>query len=1146
MKLFKYIKLAALGLVTLGMAAACQEEVDTLASAVLPEETSATFAAVSAPAQTMWVYADGDWLAEISADWLTIEPMSGTGNVEVTITVTDNVKNGAQDAPRSTVVYFKGASELNKGSLVIEQKGDTYLGSPEGSVSAVAELEDASVAKITSATVMGLTTNGMLISDGTTNMFVSGTGAGVKVGDTIFLNGKKTTTYGYPAFVLDECEILSSGTASYPEAVDITSDLDSFKPTGVQYFKLSGSLVTTTVRVAGKTTRLQAVNPVESLGFETASLHKVTVKGYFIGVNGSQPVFVATELQCGEADESLEPYPIKWHLGDATINFNSTWPDTYNADGTKIGTDSDRYVESVQGLGYITYVGNPDFTEDNSATKVYPHRDVSGNHPRITGAWTGDYWLFTGLGSVKAGSQMKITFEARVSATNPKYWKLQYLDGETWKTAGEEKTATDAGDKLTYTHMMNADGSTNIQVQETVKFNHNNEQCKFRFLCMTNYQANGSGPLSTRNGGSARISVTDPTSEDFQPGIVMVAEGDGVDIPDTDPEYATIDVSTDLLTFEGTPTAAQTITVTSTKEFTIAPDMDWVTLDVTEGLPKTKTTIKVTCAPSTLTTMRQGNLVIKSADSKLNIPVVQSAAGGDLDPLISISKNSTTVNYKAQEVSIYVQSNEEYTVTSDVPWITAAPATKSMVEKTLVTLNVEENTSTSEEREGHVVFAVPGKELQTVLTLTQTAAPVVTGEIIFEDDFSWLKPMIEEYNAANTNPIGDFVGGTYADISKRSGANAPNAYTAEPFASKFPAALAAAGYTDLNPSAKVIYPQDCYLKFGKTSVHTGLTFSPFAKLTSASDVTLSFDWVRHIQGTGTVDPVTLKVFIEGDGVFAATGTAESPDLTTEQVNGQDPFWTNAVLDIVGATSSTKLTIISAEGKASLKTSGAHRYHLDNIKIEKKPSVSKTIFKDDFSWVAPIVEAYNAASTNPVGKTVEDSNSSANAPNIWSTASLKEAFEPLFTAKGYTDLNPTEMLIYLQDQYLKFSKTGGHNTALQLSLEQYLTGTSDIAVTFDYCMMCQGSGTVDAGPIGIYIIGDGTFENGTKLSDPQNSAQEKSQYLWNTTPELKIIGATANTKLVFLNQRVLKEDGSFNWAVSGAGRFFLDNIEIVTK
>lgn len=207
---------------------------------------------------------------------------------------------------------------------------------------------------------------------------------------------------------------------------------------------------------------------------------------------------------------------------------------------------------------------------------------------------------------------------------------------------------------------------------------------------------------------------------------------------------------------------------------------------------------------------------------------------------------------------------------------------------------------------------------------------------------------------------------------------------------------------------------------------------------------------------------------------------------------------------------------------------------------------ESVFEDDFSWLAPFIAAYNAANATPIGDTVGDKDINANAPNAYTTAPFNTTeFAEAFASHGYTDLNPDEKLIYPQDQYLKFSRTGGHNTALQLSLANYVTGTMDLVVMFDYAMMVQGSGTVDSGPIVVMIDGDGKFANGTKRSSQFTSAQKTGEFLWNSASDT-ITGASANTKLIFINGRVSNAVGTYNWSVSGAGRFFLDNIKIVEK
>ena len=64
---------------------------------------------------------------------------------------------------------------------------------------------------------------------------------------------------------------------------------------------------------------------------------------------------------------------------------------------------------------------------------------------------------------------------------------------------------------------MNADGSTNVGIDYIVRYRKNTEHAQFRFRCMANWQANGSGKLAARNGGTARLSVPDKADETYQP-----------------------------------------------------------------------------------------------------------------------------------------------------------------------------------------------------------------------------------------------------------------------------------------------------------------------------------------------------------------------------------------------------------------------------------------------------------------------------------------------------------------------------------------------------------------------------------------------------------------------------------------------------
>lgn len=1162
MKRIDNIRLAAFGLLTAAFAfVGCQQEEIGTAKAVMASVDDVTFAAQGAEAQTISVYADGEWIADVAEDWATVSPMTGVGNTEVVITVEDNVLDGIIDTPRKTYVYFRGSSAERQGKLLVIQKGDAYKGVQELSVSEVVALEDEKVAKIPSAQVAAVTTKGFVVTDGKTNMYVDGA-AEVTVGDVVFLNGAKATINGLPAFKLDEFEVKSHGEVSYPTVKDVTSTIDSYQPKSTEYIQIDGSLVMGSIRIPGAKIRVTPLDTPESLGLAEAELHKVSVKGFFGGIANKVPVFYVASIVVGDVDESVVPYPVKWSLGDAnTNNFNSSWIDEYTTkDGEVVRTkeESEMYVESVQGLGYITYIGNPEFTKDNSADKVYPHRDVNANHPRITGAWTGDYWLFRGLGAIKAGSKVQISFEFRTSATNPKYWELQYKDGENWKTAGELQTVTEPfGAKTSFTHATNADGATNVQVMEVVTFNHNNSECNFRLLCKTNLQANEAALLAQRNGGSARIAVTDASNEQWQPTIAIIEVGDGVDRPDTDPVRANIEVSEDVLAFEGKPAAPKKLTVKSDYDFTVSVDAEWLSLDVTEGAAGEDVDINVTCEETTLSTLRQATIKIVSADSKMTVPVVQSAAGQDLDPFVALGSNNMDIAYKGQTLKVKVQSNADYTITSDVDWIATEPFTKGLVNKETVELYVLENDN-ADSRTGTVRFTIADKGVESVLTVNQAGKPASPATVIFEDDFSWLAPFIAQYNAANPDtPIGATVEGR--------GENAPNAYTTAPFnTADFAAAFAGKGYVDPNDSDRLIYPQDEYLKFSRTKgYNTGLQLSLEKYLTATSDITVAFDFCMMCQGDGTVDEGPVVVQIVGDGTFA-DGKKVSEGFVSTQEKGKY-LWNHALTStITGATSNTKLVFLMGralkeDGTYDWHVAGAGRFFLDNIRIEKAKAAPKVIFQDNFDWLKPLIDEYNAANATPVGNAVEGHTpadfaaaSGANAPNAYTAEPFKSKFAAALAEAGYEDMNAGGKVIYPQDTYLKFGKTSVHTSLKIKSLP--LTEASNLTFEFDWCRHVQGSAIIDPCELVLVITGDGMFENGQKVSAPLSTAQTyvqkddaagvagSAEMFW-THANVKIEGANANTQINIVYKDCLKEDGTYNWTVSGAHRYHIDNIKV---
>ena len=998
MKLFNNIlKLCAVALLASPFTG-CKEE-DYVKPSALITESSLTFEAKDAEPQLLTIASDAYWMVDVDSDWIHVDRESGTNTVKVTVTVDDNVKNGALAAPRQGTITIVNKRDY-KVSTVIYQKGDTYLGVDEYDLAGIAGLDADTRAKVKETQVVALASDGFIATDATQSMYILGNAGNVKVGDKITMNGTASVTSGVKTFTSDEVTVLSNSEVVYPESKDITSSAAGYKPEAIEYVKVEGTLINKGLRVGSTLNAVTMYNP--GVDIDAVNMHKVVVYGYAILGTGQTVYLVPVKFDDNGIDEELSFYPVKYQIRKTPVNFTTA---TFAAEGK---------IEPIEGLGYIQYVPF-DLANTNDANKY--KLDVSDASPRCTGPWPGDYWLFYSYGAVKAGSEMRIVFEARTSATGHKYWLIEYLDGETWKPAQDTKTATDVKDCV-YTHAMNADGSTNVQVDATVTIKKNMDNCQFRFRCVSNWQANGDGVLATRNGGSARLSVTDIESDEYQPKIIMVKEGDGVEIPDTDPVYATIVSSRDILTFEGTPTAPVKFTVTSDYDFTLAPSESWISLDVTSGSAKEEKEITVTCEPSTLATLRQAEITIKSGDSKKTVYVVQSAAGGELDPLISISGgNSVTVLGQGEEFDVKVQSNVVYETEISEDWLTVVPE------------------------------ASPAAIVETK-TLKFKAAPNLTG-------------------VARTGTVRFYKDNIEAILK----------VTQDKFEPKITVQM-----EGVNTIAGI----------GEARNVSIVSNVPF-KVTSPS-------WVKlpsvEIPTAGTYSiPVEFE---------ANTGDAR----TGEIVFANEEYSYSLIVSVVQA-------------------------------------ASNVVFYDDFGWLDPVLEQYTVSTGNKIGDTIGNKKDD-NAVNIYSAALSSFAPAALELA-GYVDMNPSLQLVYLQDKYLKISKTGGNNTSLRLP-KLAVTSTTDVTMEFDHAAMVQGSGAVDDSKVVIVIEGDGQFENGTKYSDPLEINQPTSTYCW-THSSVKMKGITSNTRLVVVMYRVLVKDdsgnytGEYNYTVSGAGRIFIDNIQI---
>ena len=507
MRLTKYILKTVLAVSSAMLALnSCKDEDTGMAEAVLASDTYISFAAQDAPSHTITVYSDGEWRVD-GPSWVTVDPARGVGTVEgVTISVSDNVEGGVMGLPRRDTVKFHGNLLRSYSNVIVYQDGDKYNGAPTVKISGIAGVAEGGYLKVTDAVVYAVNKTGCVLSDGKTFLYFDNF-AGVSVGDVISFHGCRSTSGGFPSVSdIEDLTVTGAEEVSLPEPVDLTSSIESYTVDSIRFASLDGVLKNGVITVGDASRTATLLNPTSDIDLEAVNGHRIHVEGFVVALAGGDYSIVASVVEDKGLDVVVSLLA-KWHLGTGINATTATWA----ADG----------LDAVEGSGKITYV--PYDLENSNANNKYK-LDIQANNPRVTGPWPGDYWLFDVPSSISAGESVSISFESRVSATGHKFWRLEYLDGSDWKVAGNALTTAEPGYEITYTHAMNSDGSTNIQVSAEVTYSQTTTSCQFRFLCVANWSADGKGTvLSARNGGSARLSITDDSDETWQPTIRKIS-----------------------------------------------------------------------------------------------------------------------------------------------------------------------------------------------------------------------------------------------------------------------------------------------------------------------------------------------------------------------------------------------------------------------------------------------------------------------------------------------------------------------------------------------------------------------------------------------------------------------------------------------
>ena len=241
--LYRILKASAIASVCAAALLACQPEaVDPVAKAVLGDVSVMSFAAQNPAEQIVTVYSDGDWHTT-APDWITVTPDKGSGVTPVTVKAADNTDAGGMLEPRKDTLMFSGNTLDRKSSrliIIVSQEGDAYRSAQHLTIDKIAALADGKSFILDEADVVAVTSAGFVVSDGSATIYAKA-GADVKLGDKVSVKGLKGTANGLPVISqADEVTVKSSGTASYPEPINLNEVIAGYKPTAMDYITVSG------------------------------------------------------------------------------------------------------------------------------------------------------------------------------------------------------------------------------------------------------------------------------------------------------------------------------------------------------------------------------------------------------------------------------------------------------------------------------------------------------------------------------------------------------------------------------------------------------------------------------------------------------------------------------------------------------------------------------------------------------------------------------------------------------------------------------------------------------------------------------------------------------------------------------------------
>ena len=701
MRLFKYSFILAAAAALLPLIG-CEDESISESKAILVGESEINLPAI-ATSRTMTVYADGTWQADVTDTWLSVSPTSGQGTMDITVTAEENFAEEAREAS----LIIKGASTLEDVIVPVTQKMDRFRDVTAQTVTEALSLKAEDRAKLSECQIVAQSKNGFVVSDGTSDIYVVGSDNTLSLGCRLTLTGDVAQLNGINVINLEDAFFVSEGTVEYPAAAkDLTAET-AYAPGKVEYVSISAVYATgDKLSIDGKQVAT-LYEPTED--YSAIVDHNTAFTGYYLGEDKKGHLILAVSYEdLGKAEIRGQELPFKddfsW-LAPFIEEANAKLPAK-----NKITDCVSLVTAATDGCAniYSTLVSNGILVLDELRSRGYTDLNPSSKTIYLQD----QYFKFGATGKVSGLTLPNFKIDGSMDLFLTFKW-CSHMPKSTTPDATQLVVEIAEGPGAIVTSAGQA------QVSDLINHNQKQGEMFWNDAMVKIVGATAETRLSIHPYGE----VTSSTIFRYYLDDIQVVSAEGM----VEANIEVGGIENDLVTFDGTPAAPVTFTVKSDADFTISTTASWLHLDVAEGLAGEESTVTLTCDQSELSTLRQGEIVIKSGLTTRKIQVVQSAAGQTLSPFISIvGGNYVNVNGTVTSATVSVQANVSYEVevTEGSDWLSAeAVGTKAMVDVTTVALTLAEN-SGSASRTGKVRVYNTAEKVEALITVTQTPAVI--------------------------------------------------------------------------------------------------------------------------------------------------------------------------------------------------------------------------------------------------------------------------------------------------------------------------------------------------------------------------------------------------------------------------------------